>query len=101
MSRGRVEVSGTFSALFDSTTLGALYDNETVTSLVAIMAADTTNSADFVAINLSAIKLTADDPDDGEKAVMRTYPFTAQLNATGGAGQPADQTIISIQDSAA
>jgi hypothetical protein len=101
MSRGRVEVTGTFSALFDSTTLGALYDSETVTSLVAVMAADTTNGAQFFAVNLSAIKLTSDDPDDGEKAVMRTYPFTAMLNAAGGAGQTADNTIITIQDSAA
>lgn len=101
MSRGRIEVSGTFSALFDSTTLGLLYDNETVTSIVAVMAADTTNNADFVAINLSAIKLTDDAPDDGEKAIMRTYPFTAQINAAGGATAVSDQTIISIQDSAA
>lgn len=101
MSRGRVEVSGTFSALFDGFTLGTLYDNETVTSLVAVMAADTTNGAGFVAINLSAIKLTDDAPDDGEKAIMRTYPFTAQLNATGGPALASDQTIISIQDSAA
>jgi len=101
MSRGRVEVTGTFSALFDSATLGALYDNETVTSLVAVMAADTTNGADFIAINLSAIKLTDDAPDDGEKAIIRTYPFTAQLNAAGGAAQPADMTILSIQDSKA
>jgi hypothetical protein len=101
MSRGRVEVTGSFTALFDSTTLGTLYDNETVTSLVAVMAADTTNNADFVAINLGALKLTGDDPDDGEKAVMRTYPFTAQINAAGGAALASDQTIITIQDSAA
>jgi hypothetical protein len=101
MSRGRVEVTGTFSALFDNTTLGALYDNETVTSLVAVMAADTTNGADFVAINLSAIKLTDDAPDDGEKAIVRTYPFTAQLNAAGGAALASDMTILSIQDSKA
>jgi hypothetical protein len=101
MSRGRIEVSGTFSALFDSTTLGTLYDNETVTSLVAVMAADTTNNSDFIAVNLSALKLTDDAPDDGEKAVIRTYPFTAQINALGGAALANDQTIISIQDSAA
>jgi hypothetical protein len=101
MSRGRIEVSGTFSALFDSATLGLLYDAETVTSLVAIMAADTTNNSDFVAINLSALKLTGDDPSDGETAIMRTYPFVAQINAAGGAALASDQTIITIQDSAA
>jgi hypothetical protein len=101
MSRGRVEVSGTFSALFDGNTIASLYDSETVTSLVAVMAADTTNNSDFVAVNLSALKLTDDAPDDGEKAVMRTYPFTAQINAAGGSALASDQTIVSIQDSAA
>jgi len=101
MSRGRIEVSGSFTALFDSTTIATLYDNETVTSLVAAMAADTTNNADFIAVNLSAIKLTDDAPDDGEKGIIRTYPFVAQINAAGGAALANDQTILSIQDSAA
>ena len=101
MSRGRIEVSGQFTGLFDSTTLMALFDNETVTSLVAVMAADTTNNADFVGFSMSAIKLTGSTPDDGEKAIIRTYPFTAQINASGGAALANDQTIISSQDSQA
>lgn len=101
MSRGRIEVSGQFTGLFDSTTLRDLYDSETLTSLVAVMAADTTNGSDFVAFTMSSIKLTGADPDDGEKAIVRTYPFTAQINMTGGAALANDQTILSIQDSAA
>jgi hypothetical protein len=101
MSRGRIEVTGQFTALFDSTTLVALFDAETLTSLVSVMAADTTNNADFMSFSMSAIKLTDASPDDGEKAVIRTYPFTAQLNAAGGAALANDQTIITIQDSLA
>lgn len=101
MARGRIKVSGQFTALFDSLTLATLYHTETVTSLTTVMAADTTNSSDFVAFTLSALKLTGDAPDDGEKAIIRTYPFTAQLNAAGGAALANDQTIISIQDSLA
>lgn len=101
MSRGRIEVTGQFTALFDSTTLRDLFDAETLTSMVAVMAADTTNNADFMAFNMSAIKLTDAAPDDGEKAIIRTYPFTAQLNAAGGAALANDQTILSIQDSLA
>lgn len=101
MSRGRIEVTGQFTALFDSTTLRDLFDSETLTSLIAVMAADTTNNSDFVGFSLSAIKLTGSDPDDGEKAIIRTYPFTAQLNATGGAALANDQTIITVQDSLA
>lgn len=101
MSRSRIQVSGQFTGLFDSTTLRDLFDAETLTSLVSVMAADTTNASDFVSFSMSAIKLTDADIDDGEKAIMRTYPFTAQLNAAGGASLANDQTILSIQDSLA
>lgn len=101
MSRGRIEVTGQFTALFDSTTLRDLFDAETLTSLVCVMAGDTSNTADFVSFSMSAIKLTDAAPDDGEKAIIRTYPFTAQLNAAGGAALANDQTILSIQDSLA
>lgn len=101
MARGRVEVTGQFTALFDSVTISDLYAAETLTSLVVVMAADTTNASDFVSFSMSAIKLTGDAPDDGEKAIIRTYPFTAQLNAAGGAALANDQTIVTIQDSLA
>ena len=101
MSRGRIEVSGQFTGLFDSTTFRDLFDAETLTSLVVAMTTDTSNTADFVTFSMSAIKLTDAAPDDGEKAIMRTYPFTAQINAAGGAALANDQTIISIQDSLA
>jgi hypothetical protein len=101
MARGRIMVEGTFSAFFDSTTLRDLFDAETVTSLSVVMATDTTNTADFVAFTLSALKLTDADPDDGEKAILRSYPFTAQMNAAGGPALANDITIISIQDSLA
>lgn len=101
MSRGRIEVSGQFTALFDSTTLSTMYANETLTSLVAVMSSDTTKNSDFVSFSLSAIKLTGDAPDDGEKAIIRTYPFTAQINAAGGAALANDNTIITVQDSQA
>lgn len=100
-SRGRIMVSGQFTALFDASTLSTLFANETLTSLVAVMAADTTAASDFVSFNMSAIKLTGDTPDDGEKAIIRTYTFTAQLDAAGGAALDTDSTIISIQDSQA
>lgn len=101
MSRGRMEVSGQFTALFDGGTLRDAFNAETLLSLVAVMAADTTNASDFVGFNLSALKLTGAAPDDGEKAIIRTYPFTAQLNAAGGAALANDQTIVTIQDSQA
>ena len=101
MARGRIEVSGSFTALFDSTILRDAYDSETIMGLNVVMAANTTNNADFVGFNLSAIKLTDASADDGEKAIVRTYPFTAQMNALGGPALANDITIISVQDSLA
>lgn len=101
IQRGRLAVSGSFTAKFDSVTLQTIFEGRSTTSLVLAVTEDATANADFVVINLPMIKLTGDTPDDGEKAVIRTYPFTAQINGAGGAALATDQTIIAIQDSAA
>jgi len=101
IQRGRLAVSGSFTAKFDSVTLQTVFEGRSTTSLVLAVTEDATANADFVVINLPMIKLTGDTPDDGEKAVIRTYPFTAQINSAGGTGLATDQTIIAIQDSAA
>lgn len=101
VTTGRIRVSGTLTALFDSTTLQALYDGETTTDVSVVLLADGTANSDFVVFSIPKIKLTGDAPDDGEKAIVRTYPFTAEYNSTGGTGVSREQTIISYQDSAA
>lgn len=101
VSSGRIRVSGQFTALFSDAVIQALYDAETITSLQVALAADATAASDFMGISLSRIKLTNDAPDDGEKAITRTYPFTAEINVAGGALLANDQTIITVQDSAA
>jgi len=101
VTTGRIRVSGTLTAQFDSTTLQALYDGETTTDISIVLLADGTAASDFVAFSIPRVKLTGDAPDDGEKVIIRTYPFTAEYNATGGTGVSREQTIISYQDSAA
>jgi hypothetical protein len=100
VSSGRIRVSGQFTALFSDATIQAIYDAETITSLQVALAADATAASDFMAFILSRIKITNDSPDDGEKAITRTYPFTAEINTAGGALLANDQTILSVQDSA-
>lgn len=101
MDRGRIKVSGSFTALFDAITLQSLYDAETPISLVVVVSTDPSATADFMTFTMGRIKLTGDAPDDGEKSILRTYPFTAELNSAGGAALAWDQTIITIQDSQA
>jgi hypothetical protein len=99
VSRGRIKVSGSFSAFFDSTTIQALYDAETTVSLMTVVTEDETATSAFMGFTLGAIKMTDDAPDDGEKAIMRTYPFTAEYNSAGGAALAWDATILTVQDS--
>jgi hypothetical protein len=99
LQRGRIKVSGQFTALFKDTTIQALYDAATVVSLIGVCLDSTAATSSFVTFNMSAIKIFGDAPDDGEKQIVRTYPFTAQINASGGTSLANDQTIITTQDS--
>ncbi|MDB5456220.1 MAG: hypothetical protein JWP92_1805 [Caulobacter sp.] len=101
VQRGRITVSGSFTALFDGVTVQNLYTGQTPVALVLVITDNQTGTSDFVTFSMSKIKITGDAPDDGEKAVVRTYPFTAEINTAGGAALASDQTILSIQDSAA
>lgn len=101
LNQGRLKVTGTFTAMFDDAVLSALYDAETAVSLALVTAVDGTAASDFIAFTMGRIKLTGDAPDDGEKVISRTYPFTAEINMLGGAALAHDQTIITVQDSAA
>jgi Phage tail tube protein len=101
MARGRVEVNGSFTGLFDTVTLRNAFDAETKCSIVVAMATDTGNAADFMTFSMSSVKLTGATPDDGERPITRSYPFVASINGTGGAALANDKTVISIQDSQA
>lgn len=99
VQRGRIKVSGTFTALFDGDTPGSPFETESAVNLVFVCATDQTANAPFVVFSMSAVKVFSNTPDDGEKQIIRTYNFTAQIQASGGAALANDQTIISIQDS--
>ena len=101
VTTGRITVSGTLTAQFDSTTLTDLYNAETNVAINVVITGDNTATSDFISITLPRVKITGDAPDDGEKAIIRTYPFIAEYYAAGGSGATYDQTILSIQDSAA
>lgn len=97
--RGKVKVSGQFTGLFDSTTIQAFFDAETPVSLILVVTDQDTATSSFVTFTMGRIKITGDAPDDGEKNIVRTYPFTAEINSAGGTALAWDQTIITMQDS--
>lgn len=100
IARGRIKVTGQFTALFSDAVMSLLYDGESTLQLVVALLDNPVNAtSSFIVFNASLIKLTGDAPDDGEKVIVRTYPFTAAINVNGGAALANDQTILSIQDS--
>lgn len=101
ISKGRIRVTGEFTAFFSDGVLPGLFAQETVTSLILVLSADSTATSDILGYTMGRIKLGSDTPDDGEKAIIRTYSFVAELNSAGGAALAADQTIMSIQDTQA
>ena len=103
VAKGMIEVEGSFTAMLRDQTLSALYDAETAVSICAVLTADETATSDFMAFTLGKVRITSDSPDDGV-AIMRTYNFTAGLNPAGtlvGTDKAWDNTIITVQDSAA
>lgn len=101
LQRGKITVSGSFSAKFSGITLQTLRENQN-TAPIAIVAADSKlAAAEFMGFTMPAAKIMTDDVDDGEKELVRTYNFTAEFNGAGGASLADLATILSIQDSLA
>lgn len=99
--RGDVKVTGSFTVIFEDETLSNYFTNESAIQIVAVITADASATSDFVTINMSRVKVTSDAADDGKKQIIRTYNFVAEINGSGGASLANDQTIVTIQDSAA
>jgi hypothetical protein len=101
LNQGRLKVSGSFTAMFDDAVISTLFDAETKISLACVATVDGTATSDFMGFTMGKVAITTDTPDDGERAIMRTYAFTAEINGAGGPALAFDQTILSVQDSAA
>jgi hypothetical protein len=97
---GLIQVSGSFTAYFDSTTIPNLFFSETETSILGVLADGTSATAGFISYALPRITLTSDTPEDGQTGLKRTYNFTAEYNSVGGSGVATEKTTIMIQDSA-
>lgn len=98
---GKVSVSGSFTAYFDSSTVPNMFVGETATSIVSALTAGTAANADFVTLTMSNVRINSSTPGDNETGLKRTFQFVAVLNSTGGTGTSTEKTTLFVQDSAA
>ena len=98
---GSVQVSGQFTAYFDSVALRDAFINETEIDLMAAFTADNTAAADFITFVIPRLKVGGAAKNDGQGGIVQTFPFTALINNNGGTGIATEKTTISVQDSAA
>lgn len=101
IQRGRIDVSGSFTAFYQDGVLPALFDAATLINLIFVVTDSSGAAADFVTFSMGAVTLDGASKDDGEKGIVRTYPFHARINSAGGTDLANDRTIISVQDSQA
>jgi hypothetical protein len=101
MFPGKMNVSGQFTAYFDSVTLRDAFVNETEIELVAAFTTDNTATSEFITVVVPRIKLGSSDKDDGDGGLVQTFQFQALYNANGGTGIKTEKTTFSMQDSAA
>lgn len=99
--RGKVVVTGQFTAYFEDSTTPTLFTAETEFGIVEATASSLLANADFITLGLPRVKLTSSTPDDGETGLKRTYQFTATYNFNGAATASTEKTTIQIHDSAA
>lgn len=101
VARGIITVTGQVTAFYQDAILSGYFDAATPISIAVVDAVDDTNASEFVSFVMSKVILDGDDKDTGETGVVRTYPFTAQINGSGGTALANDKTILTIQDSLA
>lgn len=101
IAEGRVLVDGSATVLFDSATQRDYFLNETEVSLIAVVAASASGTADFHSFCIPRAKFNSADKDDGEKNLTRQITFAGLYNSAGGSGIQSEQTTLQIQDSGA
>jgi hypothetical protein len=98
--RGRVRVSGEFSAFFEDATLRDIFHDETEASIVAAFTSNLSATSDFISFTMPRVKFGGSGKDDPETGIKQRIPYTALFNSTGGAGNKHEQSTIAIHDSA-
>lgn len=101
MYPGRINITGQFTAYFDSITLRDTFINETEIDIAGVFTENNTASSGFVAFAIPRLKVGSANKSDGETGLIQTFSFQALLNTAGGTGIATEATTLVVQDSAA
>jgi len=96
--QGSIDVSGSFSVLWQDATFDGYFDAETSVGLVVQLRDSAASTTDFMNLVLPAVKVAGGDLSDGEKALVQSFQFTASVGS-GASGYEA--TTLWVQDSLA
>lgn len=101
IQRGRVSVTGQMTVFFQDGVFQGYFDAATTLSATLVVADSSLAASDFVAFTIPKLKFSGAAIDDGEKGLVLTMPFVAEIDGSGGTGLATEKTIISIQDTQA
>lgn len=93
-----IDVTGSFSVLWQSGTFDGYFDLETSVPIVVQLRDTTAATSDVINIALPICKISGGDVPDDEGAIVQSFEFTASVGA-GSSGYEA--TTLWIQDTAA
>ena len=96
--QGPIDVSGSFSVLWNAATFDDYFDLETEVSVVVKLVDGTAAAADFITITMPFIKMAGGDQPDAPKAIVQSFEFAARV---GDGTSGFEATTIQIQDSLA
>lgn len=93
-----IDVSGSFSVLWQDGVIDGLFDAETEVPIVVQLRDSTAATADFMNICLSAVKVAGGNVPDGEGALIQSFEF---VGSRGAGTNGYEATTVYIQDSLA
>jgi len=98
----RLEVKGTFKALYQDDVISALYRAGTKISLSIVLPVSDAPDSAFIAITIPSAKVTS-GAKEGDNEISHSFGFTAEFNSDGDDGETCTKdslaTTLSLQDS--
>jgi len=98
----RLEVKGTFKALYQDDIISALYRAGTKISLSIVLPVSDAPDSAFIAITIPSAKATS-GAKEGDNEISHSFGFTAEFNSDGDDGETCTKdslaTTLSLQDS--